>query len=119
MPNKAVHSRRRTIRLTEARRLEVLAYQEENQIRTENETIDRLIGAGLAQKIQVICKAGGGVDWAHRRSITLSDTRWAVIEIWQRYTETRTLNGMIDRLIGAGLTVKVATVNKNAKRKGI
>jgi hypothetical protein len=54
-----------------------------------------------------------------RRTITLTESRWAAVQEYQQIHGIRLVNETIDRLIAAGLTVKVATVNKNAKRKAL
>jgi hypothetical protein len=54
-----------------------------------------------------------------RRTITLADSRWEAMAAYRQEHSIRTFTETVDRLIAAGLTVKVATVNKNAKRKAI
>jgi hypothetical protein len=54
-----------------------------------------------------------------RKTVTLTVARWDAIEAYQKLHGILTFTGTIDRLIAAGLTVKVAVVGKNAKRKSI
>ena len=54
-----------------------------------------------------------------RKTVTLTVARWDAIEAYQKQHGILTFTGTLDRLIAAGLTVKVATVGKNARRKSI
>ena len=54
-----------------------------------------------------------------RRTITLTDIRWEAVAAYQQEHGILSTNDTIDRLVAAGLTVKVATVGKNAKRKSL
>jgi hypothetical protein len=54
-----------------------------------------------------------------RKTVTLAESRWAAIEAYQMEHGIRTVTGAVDRLVAAGLTVKVAAVGKNARRKAI
>jgi hypothetical protein len=54
-----------------------------------------------------------------RKTVTLTVARWDAIEAYQKQHGIRTFTATLDRLVAAGLTVKVATVGKNAKRKSI
>jgi hypothetical protein len=54
-----------------------------------------------------------------RKTVTLTESRWAAIEAYRLEHGIRTFTGTLDRLIAAGLTVKVAVVGKNAKRRAI
>jgi hypothetical protein len=54
-----------------------------------------------------------------RKTITLTVTRWDAIEAYQQQHGILTFTATLDRLVAAGLTVKVATVGKNARRKSI
>jgi hypothetical protein len=54
-----------------------------------------------------------------RKTVTLTESRWAAVDAYKLEHGIRTFTGTLDRLIAAGLTVKVAVVGKNAKRKAI
>jgi hypothetical protein len=54
-----------------------------------------------------------------RKTVTLTVARWDAIDAYQKQHGILTATATLDRLVAAGLTVKVATVNKNARRKSI
>jgi hypothetical protein len=54
-----------------------------------------------------------------RRTITLTEAREARVEAYRQEHGIRSVNEALDRLIAAGLTVKVAVVGKNAKRSAL
>jgi hypothetical protein len=54
-----------------------------------------------------------------RKTVTLTVSRWEAIEAYKLEHGIRTFTGTLDRLVAAGLSVKVAVVGKNAKRKAI
>ena len=54
-----------------------------------------------------------------RKTVTLAVARWDAIDAYQKQHGILTATAALDRLVAAGLTVKVATVGRNAKRKSI
>jgi hypothetical protein len=54
-----------------------------------------------------------------RKTVTLAVARWDAIDKYQKQHGILTATAALDRLVADGLTVKVATVNKNARRKSI
>lgn len=51
-----------------------------------------------------------------RKSVTLTLERWAAVEEYRQLHRIRTVTETLDRLVAAGLQVKVAVVGKAAKR---
>jgi hypothetical protein len=54
-----------------------------------------------------------------RKTVTLTDAVWTAIEDYRQDHQIPTITDTIDRLVKAGLTVKVAVVGKNAKRRSL
>jgi hypothetical protein len=69
------------------------------------------VGKSKKQDKELVCTA--------RQTITLAEERWAAIDKYRRAHGLGSKTAAIDRLIAAGLTVKVVTAAKTAKRKSI
>jgi hypothetical protein len=56
---------------------------------------------------------------SQRKTVTLTTNRWAAVEEYRQKHGIRTVTETIDRLVAAGLQVKVAIVGRSAKRRAL